>query len=47
MTFSDIVEHHVASVAENAALQCGTVQVEAVHAVLGGIVVKYGQVAGD
>lgn len=33
--------------AENAALQGWTVQVEAVHAVLGGIIVKNGQITGN
>lgn len=43
-TFRDIVEDNVASVTENAALQCGTVQVEAVHVFLSCIIVKYGQI---
>lgn len=47
LTFSDVVEDNVDSVAENAALQGWTVQVEAVHAVLGGIIVKNGQITGN
>lgn len=47
LNFSDIVENNVDSVAENAALQRGTVQVEAVHVVLRGVIVKNGQITGN
>lgn len=47
LTFGDIVQNNVASVAENAALQSRTVQMEAVHVVWRGIVVKYGQITGN
>lgn len=47
LTFCDIVQNNVASVAENAALQCWTVQVEAVHVVLRRLIVKYGQITGN
>lgn len=43
-TFCDIVQNNVASVAENTALQCGAMQVEAVHVFLSCIIVKYGQI---
>lgn len=33
--------------AENAALQRGTVQVEAVHVLLSGVIVKNGQITGN
>lgn len=47
LNFSDIVENNVDSVAENAALQGWTVQVEAVDVVLRGIIVKNGQITGN
>lgn len=47
VTFSDIVKDNVDSVAENAAFQGWTVQVEAVHVVLRGVVVKNGQITGN
>lgn len=47
LTLSDIVQNNVASVAEDTALQCRTVQVEAVHVFLSAVIVKYGQIAGN
>lgn len=47
LNFSDIVENNVDSVAENAALQGWTVQVEAVDVVLRGVIVKNGQITGN
>lgn len=47
LNFSDIVENNVDSEAENAAFQGWTVQVEAVHVVLRGVVVKNGQITGN
>lgn len=47
LNFSDVVEDNVDSVAENAALQGWTVQVEAIHVVLRGVIVKNGQITGN
>lgn len=47
LNFSDIVENNVEPVAENAALQGWTVQVEAVLVVLRGVIVKNGQITGN
>lgn len=47
LNFSDVVENNIDSVAENAALQGWTVQVEAVHVVLRGVKVKNCQITGN
>lgn len=47
LTLCDIVQNNVASVAENTALQCWTMEVDAVHIFLSGVIVKYGQITGN
>lgn len=46
-TLCDVVQDNVASVAENTALQCWTVQMEAVVVFLTGIIVENGQITGN
>lgn len=45
LTFGDVVKNYAPSAAEDTALQCWTVQMEAVDGVWRRVVVKYGQVA--
>lgn len=47
LTLCDIVQNNVASVTENTALQCWTMEVDAVHIFLSGVIVKYGQITGN
>ena len=46
-TFSDVIKYNVSSVTKNAAFQCRTVHVIAVHILLDGVIVEYSQITGN